>query len=209
MGLHPHGGIGRLTTELLSSTPSPVSVTPEPSSNREPRPAPGSFPNTPRPHPTLGAPPLQVPAPPSHDPGHEKILQAQSAKAMQTQADYQRRNVKSLSHYYDPALPENDSFVAWLRLGLEGPYAMGKHDRLTKFDTVLVDASAEAFLNWYHSLRSQLSATMFHPDLLPNLPYVDPNLDLCCSHLLEKSMEAVVTHKSSGIKSIIDLAEVS
>ena len=81
--------------------------------------------------------------------------------------DLQERQTRRIpSGYYDPQDPE--LHVAWLSLSDMGPYA-GKHDRLVKANVYLSNDSAPEFFKFYNQIRSNLSTSGFHIDLLPEL----------------------------------------
>jgi hypothetical protein len=106
-----------------------------------------------------------------------------------------RQITGSESRYYDDTLPTVQREVQWLDPDLAGLYN-GKHDRLPKCDFVLRDDTPRSFFVLYHSIKSQLSATPFHLEILPDLSYNSPRLDLTESPINAADIPAV--GKESG-----------
>jgi hypothetical protein len=67
--------------------------------------------------------------------------------------------------------------VAWLLNSIDGPYD-GKLDRLTKGSFQLLSNSPSSFWVFYASIRAFLTGCGFNEEFLPQLPYVDSDLDL-------------------------------
>jgi hypothetical protein len=111
-------------------------------------------------------------------------------RAAQAQADYERQLTPSISLLYDPAHPVEQREVRWLDPDIMGPYN-GKHDRLPKCDFTLIDDSACNFFLLYNCLRNQFSANLFHPELLPDLAYISPTLDLTTTLVDARSLPPV------------------
>jgi hypothetical protein len=80
--------------------------------------------------------------------------------------------------------------VRWLDPDIVGTYN-GKHDRLPKCDFTLTDDSARSFFLLYNCLRKQFSANLFHPELLPDLAYIFPTLDLTTTPVDARSFPPV------------------
>jgi hypothetical protein len=149
------------------------------------RPAPSTAPVTDRvqttaPATTTTADSCPVTTPAGNRPVHVIEPQDSSSRydqAAQAKADYERRLTPSVSRFYDHNLPVKQRQVRWLDLDLAGPYNV-KHDRLPKCDFTLTNDSARSFFLLYNCLRNQFSTTLFHPELLPDLSYISPTLDL-------------------------------
>jgi hypothetical protein len=83
----------------------------------------------------------------------------------------------SLTLHYPPSIKFlMANCVAWLSNSIDGPYE-GKLDPLTK-GTFQLNDSPSAFWIFYASLRAFFTGCGFNEELLPQLPFVDANLDL-------------------------------
>jgi hypothetical protein len=92
--------------------------------------------------------------------------------------------------FYNPALSVEQREVRWLDPDIVGPYN-GKHDLLPKCDFTLTENSARSFFLLYNCLRNQFSANLFHPELLPDLAYISPTLDLTTTPVDARSLPPV------------------
>jgi hypothetical protein len=85
----------------------------------------------------------------------------------------------SLTLYYPPStrFPMANQ-VAWLSKSIDGPYH-GKLDWLvTRGSFQLLNDSPSSFWVFYASIQAFLTGFVFYEELLPQLPYVDSDLDL-------------------------------
>jgi hypothetical protein len=84
----------------------------------------------------------------------------------------------SLTLYFPPStrFPMANQ-VAWLSNSIDGPFD-GKLDQLTKGSFQLLNNSPSSFWVFYASIQAFLTGCGFNEELLPQLSYVDSDLDL-------------------------------
>jgi hypothetical protein len=84
----------------------------------------------------------------------------------------------SLTLYYPPSnrFPMANQ-EAWLSNSIDGPYD-GKLDCLTKGSFQLLNNSPSSFWVFYAAIQAFLTGCGFNEELLPQLPYVDSDLNL-------------------------------
>ncbi len=114
---------------------------------------------------------------PSHNSSGKRLIRGYLEPDFYEAHEQKRQEHRSVSHHYKHSSTNQDCMVAWLENSMDGPYA-GRHDHLAKCDFTLQDDTAHPFFIFYNALRSHLSANNFHIELLPDLGFISPALDL-------------------------------